>query len=153
MAEFDPAIELVLEHEGGYVNHPSDPGGETNFGITKRSYPDLDIRSLTREEAKAIYRRDFWRFDGVRDQRVANKCLDTLVNFGVGGGSRLIQKAAGVKQDGVIGPVTLGVINSLDPDKFLAKLREARIRYRFQRVKEKPSQMAFLEGWCVRDAC
>jgi lysozyme family protein len=59
-SEFLTAVERVLADEGGYVCNPSDPGGETNFGITKRSYPDLDIKGLTREDAIAIYWRDWW---------------------------------------------------------------------------------------------
>lgn len=58
--KFEDAVEVILACEGGYVNHPKDPGGETNFGISKRAYPNLNIAELTREEAAAIYRRDYW---------------------------------------------------------------------------------------------
>jgi lysozyme family protein len=81
---FEAAVQNVLESEGGYVNHPSDPGGETNYGISKRSYPDLDIRSLTREDAVAIYERDYWARvptdlpDGLRWM-----VFDAAVNHGV----------------------------------------------------------------------
>ena len=54
------AVEVVLTHEGGYTNNPADPGGETNYGISKRSYPQLDIKALTREQAVEIYRQDWW---------------------------------------------------------------------------------------------
>ena len=57
---FDEIIEVVLHHEGGYVNDPKDPGGETNYGISKRAYPDVDIKNLTEDGAKDIYRRDYW---------------------------------------------------------------------------------------------
>lgn len=57
---FDKAITFTLQWEGGYVNHPNDPGGETKYGISKRSYPDVDIKSLTVQEAKIIYKRDYW---------------------------------------------------------------------------------------------
>lgn len=57
---FDKAIEILLDEEKGYVFHPDDPGGETNFGITKRVYPDLNIKTLTREDAVDIYYRDYW---------------------------------------------------------------------------------------------
>ena len=57
---FDEIIEVVLEHEGGYVNDPHDAGGETNFGIAKRWYPDVDIKNLTKEQAKKIYHQDYW---------------------------------------------------------------------------------------------
>ena len=57
---FDTAVTAVLSYEGGYVNDPNDPGGETNWGISKRAYPNLDIRNLTRDRAIQIYRRDYW---------------------------------------------------------------------------------------------
>ena len=64
-SSFDLAIPIVLENEGGYVNDPADPGGETKYGISKRSYPALDIKNLTVEQATAIYLRDFWQFGGI----------------------------------------------------------------------------------------
>ena len=66
MSAFDYALDFVLREEGGYTNNPNDPGGETNYGICKRNYPNLDIKGLTRAQAIAIYRRDYWR-DRERD--------------------------------------------------------------------------------------
>ena len=60
MSNFDRAFRFLIGEEGGYVNDPADPGGETKFGISKRAYPQLDIKSLTLDQAKAIYRRDYW---------------------------------------------------------------------------------------------
>jgi Glycosyl hydrolase 108 len=84
MTDFAAAVALVLEHEGGYVNDPNDPGGETNFGISKRAYPDLDIRALTREGAIGFYRRDYWTpaMDAAPTQELANCALDCAVNQG-----------------------------------------------------------------------
>lgn len=84
MAEFQPAVNLVLAHEGGYVNNPQDPGGETNYGIAKRWHPDLDIRNLTKEQAAEIYQREYWTtfMEQEVDQRIANAALDTAVNQG-----------------------------------------------------------------------
>src|SRR5690606_39725856 len=79
------AVEVVLEHEGGYVNDPRDPGGETNWGISKRAYPDLDIANLTRTDAIAIYYRDWWQryeYDRLKDDAVVTKLLDMAVNMG-----------------------------------------------------------------------
>jgi lysozyme family protein len=86
MADFDTAINLVLKHEGGYVNNPDDPGGETNFGISKAVYPSLDIKSLTIEEAKQIYLRDYWKpyMEQEPNQLLANCALDCAVNMGSG---------------------------------------------------------------------
>lgn len=87
MALPGPAIALVLKHEGGYIDDPADPGGETKYGISKRSYPDLDIKNLTPEEATAIYQRDFWTatMAAQSDQRLANCMLDSRVNQGPAG--------------------------------------------------------------------
>lgn len=84
--DFDRVMEFILGWEGGYVNNPADPGGETNWGITKRSYPDLDIRNLTRDQALEIYRRDYWTPSGA-DALPWPACLyvmDTAVLHGVG---------------------------------------------------------------------
>lgn len=84
MADFAPAVKLVLAHEGAYTpGLPGDPGGETNFGISKRAFPDLDIANLTVEQAEEIYREKYWAFDGVEDQATANCLLDCAVNQGV----------------------------------------------------------------------
>lgn len=86
MAAFEEAVNLVLKHEGGYVNNPADPGGETNFGISKRAYPSLDIANLTQDDAKAIYQKDYWRpyMEQEPNQVVANCALDCAVNQGPG---------------------------------------------------------------------
>lgn len=84
MADFDQAVVLVLEHEGGYTPGLSgDPGGETNFGISKRAFPNLDIKNLTMGEAKEIYKEKYWSFDDIQDQATANCLLDCAVNQGV----------------------------------------------------------------------
>src|SRR5690606_26803467 len=82
---FRRAVEVVLAHEGSYVNDPADPGGETKFGISKRQYPDLDIASLTREQAVEIYRRDWWDKYGygrLASPAIATKVFDLSVNVG-----------------------------------------------------------------------
>lgn len=85
MAEFEPAVQLVLQHEGGYTaGLPGDPGGETNFGISKRAHPDVDIKNLTKEDAIAIYEKEYWTpyMEQEVDQRIANCALDCAVNQG-----------------------------------------------------------------------
>ena len=83
---FPRAIAFVLSHEGGYVNRASDPGGETNFGISKRSFPNLDIKNLTREQACAIFKEKYWDKCGCDSLPFPLDliCLDTAVNMGVG---------------------------------------------------------------------
>ena len=82
---FDDFIPVLLELEGGYVNHPDDPGGETKFGISKRAYPTLDIKNLRRSEAIDIYRRDYWTRveSATRDPKLRIMVFDAAVNHGV----------------------------------------------------------------------
>src|ERR1039458_5408099 len=81
MADFNLAISIVLTNEGGLVDDPNDPGGLTNYGISKASYPNLDIKNLTVAQATAIYLRDFWLFGGIVNQAVATKLFDAYVNM------------------------------------------------------------------------
>lgn len=136
MAEEEPVnyrtlIERVLSHEGGYVNDLRDPGGETKFGISKRSYPDVDIKNLTREAAIAIYKQDYW--DKLQADRfppaVAYQLLDSAVNSGIGQSIRFVQRAVGVADDGVIGPVTLAKLLSTDPHDVVMKFLAERLDF------------------------
>lgn len=112
---FDFAIDRVLGHEGGYVNNPKDPGGETKWGISKRSYPNVDIKNLTRDQAKDIYRRDFWnivRLSEVYDG-VAFQLMDFAVNSGAGNAIRALQRACGVAPDGHWGPISAKALEAM----------------------------------------
>ena len=138
MANFDVAVEKVLKHEGGYTSGlEGDPGGETNFGISKRSYPSLDIKNLTREQAKEIYRHDYWLslYDQIEDQRIATALFDFGVNAGTQRAVRTLQKAmnevlAGpILADGVFGPNTLSAVNGANPEQLLRWFTTRRIIY------------------------
>lgn len=110
--DYVTAINRVLGHEGGYVNDPNDPGGETKWGISKRSYPDLDIPNLTRDQAITIYNIDFWipaRLAALPDS-VAYQALDFAVNSGIRTAISALQRAAGSAPDGYLGPVTIAAI-------------------------------------------
>lgn len=128
---FDELISRVLSAEGGYVNLASDPGGETRFGISKRSYPSVDIKNLTREAAIAIYRTDFWgRVQGDKLPRaIAFQALDAAVNHGIGNAVRWLQRAAGVADDGVIGPATLAAIARSDPNDLVLAFNAERLAF------------------------
>lgn len=151
MANFDIAVEKVLEHEGGYSLDPDDAGGETNFGISKRSYPGVDIKSLTVEDAKVIYKRDFWAFDGVRDQNLATKVLDMSVNLGQATAMRLIQRALNVTPDGVYGTETERALNSSIANHLIVELRARAACRHALLCLATPSQSRFLFGWLRRD--
>ena len=94
LTTFDEIIEVVLEHEGGYVNDPDDAGGETKYGIAKRWYPDVDIKNLTKEQAKKIYHTDYWR-RGKCDElppQLRHIYFDMCVNFGRSGAVKVYNK-------------------------------------------------------------
>jgi lysozyme family protein len=158
MAEFNAAIGMILQHEGGYVNNPNDPGGETNYGISKRSYPGVNIRGLTPQIAAAIYQRDFWNpllLDEVNNQALATKILDTCVNLGKGAGVKYLQRAllslgAAVAVDGAMGPATIAAVNSVDPVALLAAYRQILVTFYEGLVAEKPRDSVFEQGWLNR---
>jgi lysozyme family protein len=132
MTVFDKAFKLVIGAEGGYVNDPRDPGGETKFGISKRQYPNLDIKNLTLEQAKEIYYRDYWLpiEAGRLHERLAIYYFDCAVNQGVPTAKKLMQQHCGVTADGVIGNATRAAMMKLLPiaDNDFMKLREERYR-------------------------
>ena len=159
MADFHLAIPTLLRHEGGYVNDPDDCGGVTNFGICQRSYPKLDIASLTLDEAKAIYERDFWKpllLDNGHSQAVATKLLDTALLIGktraVEFLQRSVQKAGGsiVLVDGKMGENTLMAINMTSPDLLLDAFRRLLATYYENLAAQIPSNRKFLKGWLLR---
>jgi lysozyme family protein len=160
---FIDAVNRVLAHEGGYVLLASDPGGETKFGISKRTYPDLDIRSLTRDDAIAIYHRDFWLKFGINRIRreLAPKLFDLAVNIGADHAVKCLQRAvraygSTMVEDGVIGDATVNAVNSCaNPAAVLAALRsEAAGYYRtiaaIARGPRENGDREFLEGWLKR---
>ena len=151
MADFNLAIPIVLKNEGGYVYDPNDPGGETNFGISKRSYPDVDIKGLTSALAAAIYQRDFWKFGGITDQGVANKLFDSYVNM-EHTAIKIAQTIAAVAVDGEYGPGTEAAINYIDPAGFLVQYRTALEQHYRDIVRSNPAEQEFLAGWLRRAA-
>jgi len=129
---FDKAFELVIGAEGGYSNDKRDPGGETMYGISKRQYPDLDIKNLSLQHAKEIYYRDYWTpIEACRlNERLAIYYFDCAVNQGVPTAKKLMQKHCRVAPDGIIGNATRLAMMALKPDddnKFMC-LREDRYR-------------------------
>ena len=149
---FDSSIAYVLANEGIDSNDPADRGGRTRFGITdhEAAAHGLDVVTLTLDQAKAIYRADYWVFDAIADRRVATKLLDMAINMGVGTAVRLAQIAVGVKVDGVLGPVTVVAINGTSPETMLASLVEAAVRRYIEIVLRDHSQLVFLRGWASR---
>lgn len=145
---FDQAFDRLIGNEGGYTDGKGDPGGETNWGISKRSYPDVDIAALTRDGAKAIYLRDFWQrgqmdqFDGA----IAFQVFDFAVNSGIETSVRKLQAAAGVADDGYVGPVTAEAIKAQPVSRILALFIAERLDF-WTRLSNWP---AAGKGWARR---
>lgn len=114
-------IQRVLGHEGNYVNDPDDPGGETKWGISKRTYPHINIADLSRDDAIAIYYRDFWlKIFGDRLQDgVAYQLLDSAVNSGIVQSFRFLQRAIKVADDGVFGPHSQRALQNTSESDFI----------------------------------
>lgn len=144
------AIERVLGNEAGYVNDPNDPGGETKWGISKRSYPEVDIKSLTRDQAITLYNIDFWipaRLAALPDS-IAYQALDFAVNSGIRPALMALQRAAGAAPDGYIGPVTIAAIASKSPHDLLVLYLAERLEY-MTNLKNWPNHG---RGWARRIA-
>ena len=148
MTAWDTAIGHVLQAEGGYVDNPRDPGGETNFGISKRAYPALDIRALTPEAATAIYRRDYW--DACQCDKlpgpVAVVLFDAAVNQGVGAAVRMLQHALRVAEDGAIGVQTLDAVAHRGTVQLAKRLMALRIK----RYAATANWDTFADSWLAR---
>lgn len=130
MSNFARALEVVLHHEGGYVNHPDDPGGETIYGISRRSHPDVWAKGRpTLEDAERIYHRDYWlpiKADAMPFP-VALMVFDAAVNAGNRRAAMLLQRALRVTADGSIGPVTLAAANRADTRTLVNHIAAERI--------------------------
>jgi lysozyme family protein len=156
VADFFKAIDYVLANEGGYVNNPADPGGETNFGISKRAYPHLDIKSLTREDAATIYQRDYWKFDELASQRVATKLFDACVNMGPTQAVRLLQislsgiQAGPIIADGKFGAETVAHVNAADEEKLMDEFKARLAKFYAVDQVQREGGAAFLLGWLRR---
>jgi lysozyme family protein len=147
---FDEAFEILVGHEGGYTNNPADPGGETKFGICKRSYPDVDIKNLTLDAAKAIYRRDYWNKLGMDSlpPEVVYSLFDCAVNSGISQACKLLQRAVGAREDGVIGQVTIAQAKSISPLQLVVRLNATRLQF----MTELKGWESFGKGWARRVA-
>jgi len=150
---FNDIIEKVLKHEGGYVNDPKDLGGETKFGITKRFYPDIDIKNLTKEEAKEIYKNDYWDKNRVESlpEELWYIFFDMCINMGRGTAVKILQRAANSKGrnisvDGGLGPATIGALKGVEVER----VRAYRVKYYSDLVTKRPEQDKFYFGWFRR---
>ncbi len=128
---FEVAVNLVLEHEGGYSDHPADKGGPTKFGIAQASYPNEDIKGMTLDRAKVIYYNDFWLplqgFD--LPERISTIVFDMAVNMGRTRAVRCLQRALGVPDDGWIGTVTKEAVKVTNEAELASEITVRRVLY------------------------
>jgi len=155
------SLKFTLRWEGGYVNHPDDPGGATNKGVTKNVYdtyrtskgqPVQDVRKITDAEVHDIYENGYW---------MRAKCptlatdidtvqFDTAVNMGVGRAIKFIQKSTGCPADGAWGPVTAAAVAACDPGATLKAYCDTREAFYKGLVKRRPNMKVFMKGWMNR---
>ena len=159
MSAFDMAVDRVFDHEAGYVDHPRDPGGATNMGITRRTLaqwrgiavrdlPKSEVMNLSRDEARSIYKAKYW--DSVRgDDLPAGLALavfDFAVNSGPSRAVRFLQAIVGTKRDGIIGGMTLKAVSRMDESVIINQLQDNRLAF----MKSLAHWDTFKNGWTRR---
>lgn len=165
MSAWEKAIDFVLEQEGGYVDDPRDPGGETNYGISKRSHPEVNIKELTRKKAVEIYSNEYWKPLELNDlpEAVAIALFDTSVNLGQKRGVKFLQetynelvRGDSLRVDGVLGPVTSFAVTNWCGESWTcrsyllaSRLLNKRTAY-YGRITRRDSMRPFLRGWLLR---
>ena len=151
---FKECLDLVLKSEGGWVNNPADPGGETNLGVTKRvweeyvGHPVESLKKLTKEDVAPLYEQKYWRpcYGEVLPRGLDFVVFSMGVNAGPGRSVKLLQQSIGCVPDGVIGPTTRGLISSSNPTTLISKFSETRREY-YRALKTFP---IFGKGWLAR---
>ena len=151
---FEKCLELVLKSEGGWVNHPSDPGGETNLGVTKRvweeyvGHPVESLKKLTKEDVAPLYEQKYWRpcYGEVLPRGLDFVVFSMGINAGPGRSIKLLQSSVGCVPDGVIGPRTRELISDSNCATLIAKFSETRRHY-YESLKTFP---IFGKGWLAR---
>ena len=152
-ANFDKCLEMLLHHEGGYVNHPDDPGGETNLGVTKKVYVasggKKSMKKLTVKDVAPIYKKSYWSRLKCDDlpSGLDFCAFDWGVNSGTGRVAKALQKICGASVDGAIGPKTLALINRQNPKYMIEEF--GKIRQEF--YESLGTFKTFGKGWTRRN--
>ena len=153
---FEQCLALVLKHEGGFVNHPKDPGGMTNLGVTKKVWEEYvghpvdeaAMRALGPSDVAPLYKKNYW--DKIKGDDLPSgvdyACFDLAVNSGVGRAAKLLQQAVGVSADGVIGPATLDAIEKANHRDLATEICERRQKF----LESLPTFATFGKGWTRR---
>ena len=154
---FKLCLNMLLKHEGGFVNHPSDPGGMTNLGVTKAVYDKFINRESTEEEMRAltpievapIYKKNYWDRGRCDDlpSGVDWSVFDWGVNSGVGRSAKALQRIVGVTADGGIGPMTLKAVANFEPKDIIVKMHATRQKF----YEGLTTFKTFGKGWTRRN--
>ena len=150
--KFNDYLKVILRHEGGLVENKFDPGGLTKYGISQRSYPTLNIKELTVQDASAIYYNDYWlklKIDNIKNEELKLHLFDMAVNAGIKTAIKLLQGLVGTTQDGVLGPRSEAKIGLYEGD-IVEEYKKARINYYNKLIKNKPQLQVFIKGWINR---
>jgi lysozyme family protein len=161
MADSSKLIPFILKWEGGFVNRKTDKGKATNKGITIatfRQYYGQDatieqLKNITDEQWKYIFNKGFWypfKGDYIKNQNVANACVDWAWNSGTKTVIKQVQKILGTAQDGIVGNITLAAINNANPQELFEQIKEARLRFVRNIAANDPTQAEYLNGWINR---
>jgi lysozyme family protein len=148
--KFDECVKIILAHEGGdkITRDPYDKGGLTKWGISQRAHPDLDIENLTEEQAKQIYKKEYWDF--AKCDRLPDYCrlivFDCAVNQGVARAALFLQRACGTTVDGAIGPKTMAAMAATNPSLFLYLFAMRR----HEAYASHPQFSRYGKGWTAR---
>ena len=151
---FQECLELILKAEGGWVNHPSDPGGETNLGVTKRvweeyvGHPVESLKKLTKEDVAPLYEQKYWRpcYGEVLPRGLDFFCFSFGVNAGCGRSVKLLQQSLGLVSDGIIGPRVMQKLRESNIADVIKGFSESRREY-YKSLKTFP---IFGRGWLNR---
>tara|TARA_R110000751_G_scaffold150344_1_gene255314 strand:+ start:956 stop:1426 length:471 start_codon:yes stop_codon:yes gene_type:complete len=150
---FKEIVKNVLRREGGYVDHPDDPGGETKYGIAKRSHPKEDIKRLTKKRAEEIYYEEYWEPSKAPylPHDIQETFFDMVVNMGKRRAVKILQEACNSKKcglvvDGLIGKMTIAASRKIDA----SRLKVFRILFYADLIKRKPNLKSFIVGWVRR---
>lgn len=160
MADFKIYAPKLLQLEGGFVNHPEDKGQATNMGVTIQTYRNYcgqdktikDLKNMSYGTWQNIMKDMYWdkcKADEIDNQSLAEIIVDWNVNSGQVG-IRKVQEIVGCKPDGIVGPITLSMINSSDSELLFDRIWKARQQFYINIVKRSPSQRVFMNGWMNR---
>ena len=149
----DATFNFIIKWEGGYVNDPKDPGGETKYGISKRAYPTEDIKNMTKERAKFLFVRDYWSKCSCDElpECLAVMVADTAFNCGVVRAKKMLQKSFGLTEDGIFGKMSFAAFNNVKENrKDLIAATSSFYNNRLSYYKSLKTWEDFGKGWANR---